>query len=140
MVATPSLVDPQRAPEGHHTVKFLTHTVCDLPGVGAAGWAARKEAFANRHIEKIRRFCPNFTDDVILGRVTKSPGDIEAENPHMVQGAPMGAIARSHFQANSAQHRGGLATACRSHGFTKQGAQRILEDRLPAIQDETLRW
>lgn len=53
LVATPSLVDPQRAPEGHHTVKFLTHTVYDLPGVGAAGWAARKEAFANRHIEKI---------------------------------------------------------------------------------------
>jgi phytoene dehydrogenase-like protein len=90
LVATPSLVDPQRAPEGHHTVKFLTHTVYDLPGVGAAGWAARKEAFANRHIEKIRRFCPNFTDDVILGRVTKSPVDIEAENPHMVQGAPHG--------------------------------------------------
>ena len=27
---------------------------------------------------------------MILGRVTKSPVDIEAENPHMVQGAPHG--------------------------------------------------
>lgn len=90
LVATPSLVDPSRAPEGHHTVKFLTHTIYDLPGEGPAGWETRKEAFADRLIEKIRRFCPGFTDDVILARLTKSPVDIEAANPHMIHGAPHG--------------------------------------------------
>ena len=90
MVATPSLVDPKRAPDGHHTVKFLTHTIYDLPGVGPAGWEARKEAFTDKLIDKIRRFCPAFTDDVILARMTKSPVDIEAANLHMIHGAPHG--------------------------------------------------
>lgn len=90
LVATPTLVDPSRAPDGHHTVKFLTHTIYDLPGAGPAGWAGRKEAFADKLIAKIRRFCPDFTDDVILNRMTKSPVDIEALNPHMIHGAPHG--------------------------------------------------
>jgi phytoene dehydrogenase-like protein len=90
LVATPSLVDPKRAPDGHHTVKFLTHTIYDLPGVGPAGWEARKEAFTDKLIDKIRRFCPAFTDDVILARMTKSPVDIEAANLHMIHGAPHG--------------------------------------------------
>lgn len=90
LVATPSLVDPGRAPEGHHTVKFLTHTVYDLPGTGPSGWAEHKEAFTDRLIETIRRFCPAFTDDVILARLSKSPVDIEAANPHMINGAPHG--------------------------------------------------
>ena len=90
LAATPSLVDPDRAPAGHHTVKLLTHTTYDLAGVGPAGWADCKDAFAQKHIEKIQRFCPSFTDDVILKRTTKSPVDIEAGNPHMIQGAPHG--------------------------------------------------
>lgn len=90
LAATPTLVDSNRAPEGHHTVKLLTHTVYDLPVVGAAGWAACKDDFSQKHIEKIRQFCPSFTDDVILSRIAKSPVDIEAANPHMVQGAPHG--------------------------------------------------
>ena len=90
LVATPSLVDPGRAPAGHHTVKLLTHTIYDLPGEGPAGWAARKEAYTDRLLATLRRFCPGFTDDVILARLTKSPVDIEAANPHMIHGAPHG--------------------------------------------------
>lgn len=90
LVATPTLADPGRAPDGHHTVKFLTHTIYDLPGTGAAGWSDRKEAFTDRLIETIRRFCPGFTEDVVLARLTKSPVDIEAANPHMIHGAPHG--------------------------------------------------
>ena len=90
LVATPTLADPGRAPEGHHTVKFLTHTIYDLPGTGPAGWEARKEAFTVQLIETVRRYCPGFTEDVILARLTKSPVDIEAANPHMINGAPHG--------------------------------------------------
>lgn len=90
LVATPSLVDPTRAPLGHHTVKFLTHTIYDLPGGGAAAWAGHKEAFLEKLVEKLRRFCPGFTDDVILKTMIKSPVDIEAWNPHMIHGAPHG--------------------------------------------------
>ena len=88
LVATPTLVDPSRAPEGHHTVKFLTHTVYDLPETGPSGWASYKEEFANKLIEKIQRFCPTFADEVILNRLTKSPVDIEKWNPHMINGSP----------------------------------------------------
>jgi phytoene dehydrogenase-like protein len=90
LVATPSLVDQGRAPAGHHTVKLLTHTVYDLPGEGPAGWAGRKEAFTDRLLATVRRFCPDFTDEVILSRLTKSPVDIEAANPHMIHGTPHG--------------------------------------------------
>lgn len=90
LAATPTLADPGRAPEGHHTVKLLTHTVYDLPGEGPAGWAARKEAMTDRLLGTLRRFCPDFTDDAILARLTKSPVDIEVENPHMIHGAPHG--------------------------------------------------
>jgi phytoene dehydrogenase-like protein len=71
-------------------VKLLTHTVYDLPGEGPAGWAARKEAFTDRLLATVRRFCPDFTDEVILSRLTKSPVDIEAANPHMIHGTPHG--------------------------------------------------
>lgn len=90
LVATPTLADAGRAPVGHHTVKFLTHTIYDRPDGGPAAWAGAKEAFADRLIARIRRFCPGFTDDVILARLTKSPVDIESTNPHMIHGAPHG--------------------------------------------------
>ncbi|WP_299752647.1 NAD(P)/FAD-dependent oxidoreductase [uncultured Boseongicola sp.] len=90
LAATPSLADAGRAPEGHHTVKLLTHTIYDLPGTGPAGWEGLKEQFADRLVEIVQRFCPGFTDDVILSRLTKSPVDIEVANQHMIHGAPHG--------------------------------------------------
>jgi phytoene dehydrogenase-like protein len=90
LAATPSLVDPGRAPDGHQTLKLLTPTIYDLPGTGPAGWHSTKEAFADKLVQTIQRFCPSFTDDVILSRLTKSPVDIEAANQHMIHGAPHG--------------------------------------------------
>ena len=127
LVATPTLVDPSRAPEGHHTVKFLTHTIYDLPGVGPAGWADRKEAFADKLIETIRRFCPDFTDDVILQRMTKSPVDIEALNPHMIHGAPHGGDRSATFAGDQrpvpgwASHRMPIPGLYQTGGTTHPG-------------------
>ena len=90
LVATPTLVDPSRAPLGHHTVKFLTHTIYDLPKVGPKGWEKMKIEFTEKLIEKIQEFCPSFTNDVILDRIIKSPVDIESWNMHMINGAPHG--------------------------------------------------
>ncbi len=86
LVATPTLVDPERAPAGMHTVKFLSQQVYRLPE-GMPGWATVKEEHADRQLEHLRRFAPDFKDDVILGRLVKSPADYEQLNPHMVHGA-----------------------------------------------------
>ena len=78
LVATPTLVDASRAPEGRHTVKFLA--------AQAYGYESRKDAQADRLIERLQAVAPGFTDDVILDRLVKAPEDIEAANEHMIRG------------------------------------------------------
>jgi phytoene dehydrogenase-like protein len=85
LVATPTLVDPSRAPDGRHTVKFLSGQAWRAPD-GELGWEELKERQADRQLERVRRFAPGLTDDAILARLVKSPEDIERQNPHMVHG------------------------------------------------------
>jgi phytoene dehydrogenase-like protein len=78
LVATPTLADASRAPEGHHTVKLLAPQ--------SYGFEDRREAFAARLLERVREACPGFTEDVILDRLVKMPEDIERGNEHMIRG------------------------------------------------------
>ena len=84
LVATPTLVDPTRAPAGRHTVKLLSAQ----PWLGGrSGWTDElKERQAARQLARVRRFCPDFDDEAILATLVKSPVDIEARNRHMIQG------------------------------------------------------
>ena len=84
LVATPTLTDPSRAPDGHHTVKFLSAQ----PWLGGReGWTdERKARQAGRQLERVRAVAPNLTDDAILASLVKSPVDIEAQNRHMIRG------------------------------------------------------
>jgi phytoene dehydrogenase-like protein len=86
LVATPTLVDPDRAPEGHHTVKLLSPQTWDLPE-GVASWDEHKETVFRRQLEHVRRFVPALSDEHILTSYVKSPADIERSNQHMIQGA-----------------------------------------------------
>lgn len=86
LVATPTLVDPHRAPQGKHTVKVLSHQVYELPP-GMGDWDTVKEEHARRQLAYLRGVAPSFTEDVILARMVKSPADYERLNPHMVHGA-----------------------------------------------------
>jgi phytoene dehydrogenase-like protein len=86
LVATPTLVDPGRAPAGHHTVKVLSHQVYEAPG-GPSAWPEVKETHARRQLEYLRQFAPGFTDDHVLAAMVKAPPDFEAANRHMVHGA-----------------------------------------------------
>src|ERR687887_2274336 len=45
LVATPTLVDPTRAPEGHHTVKLLSPQSWELPA-GVSHWDEIKDEVA----------------------------------------------------------------------------------------------
>jgi phytoene dehydrogenase-like protein len=85
LVATPTLVDPSRAPEGRHTVKFLSGQAWRLPQ-GETSWDELKQRQAAHQLERVRRFAPNLADDVILTSLVKSPADIERSNRHMIHG------------------------------------------------------
>jgi phytoene dehydrogenase-like protein len=83
LVATPTLVDPSRAPEGHHTVKLLSPQAWEAPG----GWDAYKQEIAARQLAHVRRSLSNLGDEAIVASFVKSPADIERSNAHMIHGA-----------------------------------------------------
>jgi phytoene dehydrogenase-like protein len=85
LAATPTIVDPSRAPDGMHTLKLLSPQAWETPG--GRDWSELKEEVAQRQLDHLRRFAPNLTDDKIVARYVKSPADIEASNPHMIHGA-----------------------------------------------------
>ncbi|WP_432478186.1 phytoene desaturase family protein [Nocardioides sp. GXQ0305] len=85
LVATPTLVDPSRAPEGHHTVKLLSMQQPDPPE--GTSWEEAKEEHAQRQLAHIRRIVPNLAEEHVVGRLVKSPRDIERGNRHMVDGS-----------------------------------------------------
>src|SRR2546423_1165339 len=85
LAATPTIVDPSRAPDGMHTLKLLSPQAWETPE--GRDWSELKEEVAQRQLDHLRRFAPNLTDDKIVARYVKSPADIEASNPHMIHGA-----------------------------------------------------
>jgi phytoene dehydrogenase-like protein len=87
LVATPTLVDPDRAPNGQHTVKLLSPQSYEVPPDGPQDWEIVKERHAQRQLEEVRKFAPSFTEDAILSHLVKSPRDIESGNRHMIHGA-----------------------------------------------------
>ena len=100
LVATPTLVDPGRSPEGTHTVKFISFNSYDVDGQGPGAWDQMKDRHLERQLEYVGRFAPNFTEDVITARLAKSPLDIERGNPHMIRGAPHGGDRRIAFSGS----------------------------------------
>ncbi|MDA9016747.1 NAD(P)/FAD-dependent oxidoreductase [Candidatus Nanopelagicales bacterium] len=89
LVATPTLVDPDRAPEGMHTVKILVPASHVAP-YGATSWDEAKEQHADRMVEYIQTMIPNMNESTIQARIVKSPLDIEAANQHMINGCAHG--------------------------------------------------
>jgi phytoene dehydrogenase-like protein len=96
LMATPTMVDPDRAPPGHHTVKLMTGVSNALPE-SAGSWAEHKEVLADRQLEHMRRFVPNLSPENIIARYVKSPEDFERDNPHMIGGAFHGGDRSSAF-------------------------------------------
>ncbi len=85
LFATPTIVDPSRAPEGHHTVKILSLAPYEVPEE-LGDWETGKDVLAEEHLRILQQCAPNLTDETILARKAKSPIDIEAANPHMYRG------------------------------------------------------
>jgi phytoene dehydrogenase-like protein len=82
LVATPTLADPSRAPDGRHTVKLL-----GMAPWNDGDWSDELKAeVAAENLAAVRRAAPNFTDEVILSEYVKSPVDVERHNEHMWHG------------------------------------------------------
>ena len=86
LVLCPTVADPSRAPDGHHTLKVIGFQPYELTQ-GAQAWDDCKEEVAARNLEQLRRFAPNLTDDVILASSVKSPLDLERMNAHNWHGS-----------------------------------------------------
>ncbi|HEX5617170.1 MAG TPA: NAD(P)/FAD-dependent oxidoreductase [Solirubrobacteraceae bacterium] len=78
LVATPTLADPSRAPEGRHTVKLLS--------AQSYGFEDFKESQARRQLGRLHAVAPNFGESAILDMLVKAPEDIERANEHMIHG------------------------------------------------------
>lgn len=74
LLAQPSLFDPSRAPAGCHTA----WAYCHVPAGCNVDMTERIEA-------QVERFAPGFTNS-ILARSTRSPAQMEDDNPNLVGG------------------------------------------------------
>jgi phytoene dehydrogenase-like protein len=81
-----SIADPTRAPAGHHTLKILGNLPYALEE-GPQHWDNIKAEVASKVFDNFRTFCPNLTEDKILGEFIQSPLDIERMNPAMWRGS-----------------------------------------------------
>jgi phytoene dehydrogenase-like protein len=74
IVVQSTVVDPSRAPAGHHTL----YAYCHVPSGSPVDMTERIEA-------QIERFAPGFRD-LVLARVSSSPAQVEAKNPNYIGG------------------------------------------------------
>ena len=86
LVLCPTVADPSRAPAGRHTLKVVGFQPYELPG-GAERWDGLKDEVSAANLAELRRYAPNLTDDVLLGRAVKSPLDLERMNAHNWHGS-----------------------------------------------------
>jgi phytoene dehydrogenase-like protein len=86
LVLAATTADPTRAPAGQHTLKIVGMCPYDLPE-GPEHWDDIAGEVADAHLAQVRRYAPNLTDEVILGRVVRSPLDLERFNAHNWHGS-----------------------------------------------------
>ncbi|APR77890.1 Phytoene dehydrogenase [Minicystis rosea] len=81
VIGQQSLVDPTRAPAGHHTLYAYSR----VPSRIDADWSDAREAFADRIEQRIEGLAPGFKKR-ILARAISSPDDLESMNENLIGG------------------------------------------------------
>ncbi len=81
LVAQQSLVDPERAPAGGHTL----WAYCHVPNGSTVDMTAAVE-------RQIERFAPGFSE-LVLARAARGPAAVEADNPNYIGGDINGGLA-----------------------------------------------
>jgi phytoene dehydrogenase-like protein len=90
LVVCPTVADPERAPEGRHTLKIIGFHPWKLAGGG--DWDAVAADVSRSNLEHLRRYAPNVTDDTLLATLVKSPVDLERLNAHNWHGSCHGGL------------------------------------------------
>ncbi len=78
-------VDPDRAPDGHGTVKFLTIAPYALSG--GRDWAIERERYVQALLAHASRYVGGLDADDVLAQAAESPPDLERRNRHNVGGS-----------------------------------------------------
>jgi phytoene dehydrogenase-like protein len=81
VIGQQSLIDPTRAPEGHHTLYAYSRAPSHLD----MGWNRAREMFAERIESRIEGLAPGFRKR-ILGRAIWAPDDLESLNENLIGG------------------------------------------------------
>ena len=79
LATQPSVADPTRAPEGHHTLWAYTHVPHGID------WRSKTEEHVERMEDQVERFAPGFRD-LVLGRHVMTPADLEGRNRNLIGG------------------------------------------------------
>jgi phytoene dehydrogenase-like protein len=81
VIGQQSLVDPERAPPGAHTLWAYSH----VPSLIEGGWERHRDAFADRIERRLEGLAPGFRQ-LIRGRFIATPPDLEAMDENLVGG------------------------------------------------------
>ena len=87
LVVCPTVADPDRAPNGGHTLKIIGFHPYELADGGAERWAEVKDDVSRANLEHLRGYAPDLTDETLLATLVKSPVDLEALNEHNWRGS-----------------------------------------------------
>jgi phytoene dehydrogenase-like protein len=85
LVVNQTVVDPDRAPEGHGTFKILT--VAPWDRADGQDWRQTRQAHAERLIDQVRARVQGLDAGDILAVRAESPRDVAAHNPHNLGGS-----------------------------------------------------
>lgn len=86
LVLCPTVVDPTRAPEGHHTLKIVGVQPYEL-AAGTEKWDELMPSVAAANFEHLGRYASNITPDIVMAESLKSPLDLERMNAHNWHGS-----------------------------------------------------
>lgn len=101
-VSIPTLLDPELAPQGHHIIHaFVTNTIDEWQGLSQKEYEAKKEATANRILDKLEKIFPGINANLdyleagtpkthrrFLGRVDGTYGPIPRKKLWGLLGMP----------------------------------------------------
>src|SRR5215472_466818 len=87
LVVSSSVVDPSRAPPGHHTLKVVGFLPYHLTDGGSARWDTIKENVSDALLDHHLRYTTNLSRKNILAKHVESPLDLERRNPHNYHGS-----------------------------------------------------
>jgi phytoene dehydrogenase-like protein len=98
LALTPSVIDPSRAPAGHHTFKVVSFLPYEL-AEGPEHWDHVKEEVSHVLFDRLARVSPNLSPRIVLAEHVNSPLDLERRNPANWRGS-------CHGGANSPEQNG----------------------------------